>query len=825
MGEKLFQYMQWPEIEAIVYSEHDRPKQILGTHETKDGVVVQAFFPGAQSVRVESDSLKEPVMMEKVDENGYFAALIPDLDVYDYLYRVTEGDGHSFSCRDAYAFETTIQDEDIRKFQAGIHYEIYKVLGAHSMTLHGVPGVRFAVWAPSAMRVSVVGDFNQWDGRRHPMQRIDGGIHELFIPGLKPGDIYKYEVKVKNGDVMLKTDPYGTQGQMRPDNASVICDVDGVYEWKDKEWMRSRRRKDLQKEPVFIYELHLGGFERPDEDDGRTFYNYRELAEKVADYVTQMGYTHIELMPVMEHPLDESWGYQVTGYYAPTSRYGTPEDLMYFIDYMHQKGIGVILDWVPAHFPRDLNGLAKFDGTPLYEYPDPRRGEHPHWGTLIFNYGRHEVSNFLIANAMYWVEEYHADGLRFDAVASMLYLDYGRNDGEWVANMYGGKEHLEAIEFLKHLNSMMKKRNPDVAMIAEESTAWPKVTAPVEDEGLGFDYKWNMGWMNDFLGFMQLDPLFRKGAYGNLLFSMIYAYSEKFILVLSHDEVVHGKGSMIGKMPGTYEEKFANLRLAYGFMTAHPGKKLLFMGQDFAQFTEFNEAKSLEWFMLEYEAHRQMQNYVKDLLKLYKEYPALYRLDHDPDGFEWINNISADETIVVFLRKNRKRDETLLVVCNFTPVVRKNYKIGVPFEGKYKEIFNSDAKVYGGEGNVNPRVKPSKEDECDERENSIRITVPPLGISIFRCTPEKLKKPGRGKKAAAEKKKPEKKTVDDSQKKPEKKTANDSQMKSGKKAADDGQKKPVKISVMKKETAPAKAIRRQVEKLSSKRVPKSSEDK
>ena len=807
MGDKLFQYMQWPEIEAIVYSEHDRPKQILGTHETEDGVVVQAFFPEAYAVYVESDSLDEPVLMEKVDENGYFATIIQDLDAYDYRYHVFEDEDSSFYCRDAYAFETTIQEEDIRKFQAGIHYEIYKVLGAHPMTLHGVDGVRFAVWAPGAMRVSVVGDFNQWDGRRHPMQRIDGGIHELFIPDLKEGDIYKYEVKVKGGDVILKTDPYGTQAQLRPDNASVICNVDGTHDWQDKEWMKKRRRKNLQKEPVFIYELHLGGFERPDEDDGRPFYNYRELAEKVADYVLRMGYTHIELMPVMEHPLDESWGYQVTGYYAPTSRYGTPEDLMYFIDYMHQKDIGVILDWVPAHFPRDLNGLARFDGTALYEYPDPRRGEHPHWGTLIFNYGRHEVSNFLIANAMYWVENYHADGLRFDAVASMLYLDYGRNDGEWVPNMYGGKEHLEAIEFLKHLNSMMKKRNPDVTMIAEESTAWPKVTESPEDEGLGFDYKWNMGWMNDFLGFMQLDPLFRKGAYGQLLFSMIYAYSEKFILVLSHDEVVHGKGSMIGKMPGTYEEKFANLRLAYGFMMAHPGKKLLFMGQDFAQFTEFDEAKSLEWFMLEYEPHRQMQNYVKDLLKLYKEYPALYRLDHDPDGFEWINNISADETIVVFLRKNRKRDETLLIVCNFTPVVRKNYKIGVPFEGKYKEIFNSDAKIYGGEGNVNVRVKPSKEDECDERKNSIRITVPPLGISIFRCTPEKLKKKKQAKKTAAGKK-----AVPENTKKAETKEAGQD-----KKGA-------VKISVMKKEKTPTKVIRKQVEKFASKRNDKPEEN-
>ena len=745
MEDKLFGYMQWPEIEAIIYSEHDRPKQILGPHKVEDGVLVQAYFPGAVSCEVLVKG-REPMMMKVVDSE-YFAQILPDADIPDYMYQVTYGDGHVVKCRDAYAFPATIPEEDIKKFQAGIHYEIYKVLGAHPMRIRGIKGVRFAVWAPDAMRVSVVGDFNQWDGRRHPMQRREGGIHELFIPGLKEGELYKYEIKLKGDTVVLKSDPYGTLMQKRPDNASVIYNIYRKHQWQDEVWMKQRKKDSTKEKPEFIYELHLAGFMRPDavietDDEGHEtvvqeagFYNYRELAHKVADYVKDMGYTHVELMPVMEHPLDESWGYQVTGYYAPTSRYGTPEDFMYFVDYLHQKDIGVILDWVPAHFPRDLNGLARFDGAPLYEHPDPRLGEHPHWGTLIFNYGRKEVSNFLIANAMYWVEQYHVDGLRMDAVASMLYLDYGRQDGEWLPNMYGGREHLEAIEFLKHLNSMMKKRNPEVQMIAEESTAWPMVTGDVEDDGLGFDLKWNMGWMNDFLGYMSLDPLFRKGAYGQLLFSMVYAYSEKFILVLSHDEVVHGKGSMIQKMPGENPDKFSNLRLAYGFMVCHPGKKLLFMGQDYAQFTEFNEGRSLEWFMLDFDLHKKMQDYMRELIHLYKEYPALYALDDEPEGFTWINNISADESIVVFTRNTEKKDETLMVVCNFTPVVRKNYKIGVPFRGKYKEIFNSDHEKFGGAGNVNPRLIQSKAVVCVGMDDSVKITVPPLGISIFKCTP------------------------------------------------------------------------------------------
>ena len=448
-----------------------------------------------------------------------------------------------------------------------------------------------------------------------------------------------------------------------------------------------------------------------------------------------MGYTHVELMPVMEHPYDPSWGYQITGYYAPTSRYGTPEDFMYFVDYLHQNNIGVILDWVPAHFPKDINGLASFDGEPLYEDANPKRREHPQWGTLVFDYGRKEVSNFLIANALYWVEQYHVDGLRMDAVASMIYLDFGRTYGEWCPNIYGQNINLESVEFLKHLNSMMKKRNPDVMMIAEESTAYSHVTGDVDKGSLGFDFKWNMGWMNDFLRYMALNPLYRQWDYNQLLFSMVYAYSEQYTLVFSHDEVVHGKGSMIEKMPGEYEEKFANLRLAYGYMACHPGKKLLFMGQDFAQFAEFDESRSLEWFMLDYDMHKKMQNYVKELVHLYKEHPALYALDHDPTGFEWINCIMPQESIISFERKSKKKDETLIVVCNFTSVAHKDFQVGVPYKGKYKEIFNSDAVKFGGEGHVNARVKQARLKECDGREYSLKITVPPLGISIFRCMP------------------------------------------------------------------------------------------
>ncbi len=588
--------MDWAGIEELVYSEASDPHRLLGAHETEHGVLVQVFIPTAEKVQVNWGG--KQYEMELADEAGFFAVLIPEKKISAYTLTVTYDNATVQEIRDPYVYGQQIPEEKLKEFAAGVCYDIYETLGAHAKTIDGVEGVLFAVWAPCAMRVSVVGDFNLWDGRRHQMQKLgDSGVFELFIPGLGKGTIYKYEVKTRSGDAMLKADPYGTYTEMRPNNASVVWDVNG-YDWSDKIWMENREKTQGKDKPMSIYEVHLGSWIRkPLEEDedgdpvaGSEFYNYRELAVRLAEYVREMGYTHVELLPVMEHPLDASWGYQVTGYYAPTSRYGTPEDFQYFMDYMHEHGIGVILDWVPAHFPKDLVGLACFDGTHVYEHADPRQGEHPHWGTLIYNYGRPQVSNFLIANALYWAEKFHADGIRMDAVASMLYLDYGKQDGEWVPNIYGGNENLEAVEFLKHLNSIFKKKHPGAVLIAEESTAWPQVTGDVKEGSLGFDYKWNMGWMNDFLGYMQYDPYFRCHHYGELTFSMLYAYSEDFVLVFSHDEVVHGKGSMAGKMPGeTLEAKYSNLRAAYGYMMTHPGKKLLFMGQDFGQMSEWNE--------------------------------------------------------------------------------------------------------------------------------------------------------------------------------------------------------------------------------------------
>lgn len=728
MDDKLYANMDWAGIEAVVYSEEDNPHRILGAHLAEDGVLIQTFLPTADKVTVKLKDTKKEYPMELIDEEGYFAVLLPRKTIPEYIYMVEFDNGVSAEISDPYIYEPQFSDKDMKRFEAGICYDIYEKLGAHPMTVKGTKGVYFAVWAPNAMRVSVVGDFNLWDGRRHQMRRLgDSGIFEIFIPGLEAGLLYKYELKLKGGLTSLKADPYANAAELRPQTASVIADLNS-YEWKDSKWLSERKKRNTKKEPVFIYELHLGSWKKPEGDE---FYNCRELAPMIADYVGEMGYTHIELMPVMEYPYDASWGYQVTGYYAPTSRFGTPEDFMYFMDYMHQKGIGVILDWVPAHFPRDAFGLASFDGTCLYEHQDPRQGSHPHWGTLIYNYGRPQVSNFLIANALFWVEKFHADGIRMDAVASMLYLDYGKNDGEWVANIYGGNESLEAVEFLKHLNSVFKKRRDGALLIAEESTAWPKVTGKPEDDGLGFDYKWNMGWMNDFIRYMEYDPVHRGAHHGELTFSMVYAYSEDFVLVLSHDEVVHGKGSMIGKMPGEEEERFANLRAAYGFMTAHPGKKLLFMGQDFAQISEWAETKGLDWELLDEEPHRQMHDYMKELLHLYRTQPALYERDFESAGFEWINNISADENMLVFARHTKKREETLIVVCNFSALTYENHKIGVPYAGKYKEIFNSDKKEFGGTGAVNPRLKHSKKEECDGRTNSITIKVPPLGISVL----------------------------------------------------------------------------------------------
>ena len=760
MEQNLYDLMDWAGIEELVYSEASNPHAMLGPHLTESGLLIQALIPTAAQVVVKIASTGRKYAMELADEAGFFAVLIPRKSLAAYTLLVTYDNGVTVEIHDPYAYAPQFTSEDLKKFAAGIHYSIYDKMGAHPMTINGVSGVYFSVWAPCALRVSVVGDFNLWDGRRHQMRRIgegDGSVFELFIPGLTTGLIYKYEVKTKAGLPMLKADPYGNYAQLRPDNASVVWDIN-QYQWNDKAWMDKRARTNTKDKPFNIYEVHLGSWMRKEtaKDEagedivGSEFYNYREIAPRLADYVQDMGYTHVELMPVMEHPLDESWGYQVTGYYAPTSRYGTPDDFMYFMDYMHGRGIGIILDWVPAHFPRDAYGMANFDGTCVYEHMDPRKGSHPHWGTLIYNYGRPGVSNFLIANALFWAEKYHADAIRMDAVASMLYLDYGKNDGEWVANIYGGNENLEAVEFLKHLNSVFKGRRDGAVIIAEESTAWPMVTGNAKEGGLGFDYKWNMGWMNDFTNYMRCDPYFRKNNYGELVFSMLYAYSEDFVLVFSHDEVVHGKGSMIGKMPGaTLETKAENLRTAYAFMMGHPGKKLLFMGQEYAQVSEWNEGASLEWGLLEQPVHKNMQDYVRTLNKLYLEHPALYEMDYDPEGFEWINCSYQNESMVMFIRRSKKAGETLLFICNFDNIEHEKFRVGVPFEGKYKEIFNTDAKEFGGSGRVNGRMKSSKKIEWDEKEDSIEVNIPPMSVSIFTCTPEpKAKKAGAGKAAA-----------------------------------------------------------------------------
>lgn len=746
MDTKLYKLMDWAKIEAVVYSEEDHPHELLGAHPVSGGILIQAFLPRAEkvfAVVTMNDVIRE-YPMELVDEEGFFAVFIKSLTKakYAYHYKVMEKDGGIINIEDAYRFPCTVKKQDIEKFNAGIHYTVYEVLGAQLREIDGVKGTSFAVWAPNAVRVSVVGDFNHWDGRVHQMRRLpESGIFEIFIPGVLEGELYKYELKLKGGMLSLKADPYGFGAQLRPGTASVVRDIRGFL-WSDEKWLQERKNAGGKQRPMAVYEVHLGSFQKP--GDGREFYNYRELAPMLASYVKEMGYTHVELMPVMEHPLDASWGYQVIGYYAPTSRYGTPTDFMYFMDYMHREGIAVILDWVPAHFPRDVQGLSNFDGTCLYEHQDPRQGFHPHWGTLIYNYGRPQVQNYLIASALYWINCYHADGIRMDAVASMLYLDYGKTDGEWVANIYGGNENLEAVELLKHLNSINRKQKTGALMIAEESTAWPKVTGALDDDGLGFDYKWNMGWMNDFLDFMRYDPYFRSHHYGELTFSMIYHYSEKFMLVFSHDEVVHGKASMIGKMPGKRKEQFSNLRAAYGYLMTHPGKKLTFMGQDIAELDEWNEERSVEWELLQHEEHRQFQAYLKELLFFYRQQPALYELDDSPEGFEWINNISADETVVVFLRKAAD-GQSLLIVCNFANVLRQQYKIGVPSAGKYKELLNSDDVKFGGGGFINPRVKQAKQEECDGREQSIKIRLAPLCISIFSCMPQENGKKSKGK--------------------------------------------------------------------------------
>lgn len=612
----------------------------------------------------------------------------------------------------------------------GNHYEIYKKLGAHLVEDGDKKGTYFAVWAPNAQKVSVIGEFNDWDLTADVMERNDPvGIYTCFVEGAKENEMYKFCIETKKGELLYKADPYANYAELRPGTASRITDISKI-KWTDKAWMDQRLKWDHKENPMSIYEVHLGSWRKhPEGEDG--FYNYREFAKEIVKYVHDMGYTHIELMGIAEHPFDGSWGYQVTGYFAPTSRYGTPEDFAWMINYLHKNKIGVILDWVPAHFPKDAHGLADFDGAPEYEYADPRMGEHPDWGTKIFDFGKNEVKNFLISNALFWIEHFHIDGLRVDAVASILYLDYGKKDGEWVPNEFGGNKNLQAVEFFKHLNSVVLGRNPGAVMIAEESTAWPKVTGEVEDDGLGFSLKWNMGWMHDFTEYMKLDPLFRKGAHYNMTFAMSYAYSEKYILVLSHDEVVHLKCSMINKMPGLGWEKFENLKAAYAFMMGHSGKKLLFMGQDFAQLREWSEKRELDWYLLAEKEHQQMQSWVRDLLHLYRRRKAFYEQDNTWEGFEWINADDRDRSIYSFVRHAKGGKQNLLFVISFTPVAREDYRVGVPKRKQYRLILNSDEEKYGGTGKKRPAVYKAEKSECDGRPYSFAYPLPAYGVAIF----------------------------------------------------------------------------------------------
>ncbi|HBV46092.1 MAG: 1,4-alpha-glucan branching protein GlgB [Lachnospira sp.] len=621
--------------------------------------------------------------------------------------------------------QLAITELDAYLFGQGTHYEIYNKMGAHVGVKDGKEGVYFAVWAPAAREVYVIGEFNNWNAYGYDMKKIsDGGIYDLFIPGAKAGDMYKFLIISQSGEALYKADPYANQAQLRPETASIVADLSG-YEWKDSEWVEKKKTENHLKAPLSIYECHLGSWKKKDDGTEDGFYTYRELAPELAKYVSDMGYTHIELMGIAEYPYDGSWGYQVTGYYAPTARYGTPKDFMYFVDYMHEKGIGVILDWVPAHFPKDAHGLANFDGSCVYEYADPRKGEHPDWGTKVFDYSKNEVANFLIANGMFWVDKFHIDGLRVDAVASMLYLDYGRTEGNWVPNKYGDNGNLEAISFLKHFNSMLKKRFPQAITIAEESTAWPMVSGdPDNGECLGFTFKWNMGWMHDFLEYMKLDPYFRKFNHSKMTFSLMYAYSENFILVLSHDEVVHLKCSMLGKMPGDREDKFKNLKLAYAYMCGHPGKKLLFMGQEFGQWNEWSEKRALDWYLLEDESHTELKDFTKKCLKLNKNYPCLYATDYSSEGFRWINANDKDNSVLSFMRISPDGKKNLLFVLNFTPVERDSFRIGVPFKTKYKLVLGDN------EADQKKTLTAVKGD-CDGYPQSLLIDLHKYGIAVY----------------------------------------------------------------------------------------------
>ncbi len=748
------------QIDRIVWNQHHDPFEVLGPHQVqengKSAWVVRAYLPRASAAWVVCPEERQEYPMHSVHHPNFFECVLEKEQLNNYQLRVQEGE-HERVIYDPYAFRSPLlTDFDIYLFGEGNHHRIYEKLGAHLTEMNGVQGVYFAVWAPNARNVSVLGDFNQWDGRDHQM-RVRHGIWELFIPGVKAGTAYKYEVKNQAGHIYEKTDPYGFQQEVRPKTASIVADLN-AHVWKDEDWIEKRRHSDPLTQPISVYEVHLGSwmhasYDQPAIDEagnvvppvqvadlkpGARFLTYRELADKLIPYVKELGFTHIELLPITEHPFDGSWGYQVTGFFAATSRYGSPKDFMYFIDQCHQNDIGVLVDWVPGHFPKDGHGLAKFDGTSLYEYPDPRKGEHKEWGTLVFDYGRNEVRNFLLASALFWFDKYHIDGIRVDAVASMLYLDYLRPAGEWVANRYGGREHIEAADFLRQLNHVIFSYFPGALSIAEESTTWPMVSWPTYVGGLGFNLKWNMGWMHDMLDYFHMDPWFRQFHQNNVTFSIMYAFSENFMLALSHDEVVHGKSPMIGKMPGDEWQKYANLRCLYTYMFTHPGKKTLFMSMEFGQWTEWNVWGDLEWHLLEFEPHQKLKNFISRLNELYRSQPALYTQDFSFDGFEWIDCSDNRHSVVSFIRKAKDDSEDYVItVCNFTPQPHSHYRVGVPEFGFYTELFNSDAREYGGSNMGNLGGKWAEEWSFHNRPYSIDLCLPPLGVLVLKLDRQK----------------------------------------------------------------------------------------
>ncbi|MCB9730538.1 MAG: 1,4-alpha-glucan branching protein GlgB [Deltaproteobacteria bacterium] len=718
-------------IDDITHARLRDPFAVLGMHDGDKGLVVRTFQPWASAVKLlDARTAKTIATLERVDDAGVFEAAMPRRKKrFRYRFEITDRAGAPHRVEDPYAFPQLLGDLDVHLLAEGTDLRTYDKMGAHPRTLDGVQGVSFVVWAPNARNVSVIGSFNEWDGRRHPMRlRHESGCWELFIPGLAPGDLYKYEVRGPQGELLPpKSDPYAFYAQRRPETASVVWDL-GERAWGDGEWMATREAAQARDQPMAIYEVHLGSWKRRPEDGDR-YLTWQELADDLVPYARDMGFTHLELMPINEHPFDGSWGYQPTGLYAPTSRFGTPEQFRDFIERAHAAGLGVLIDWVPGHFPSDAHGLASFDGTHLYEHADPRLGEHQDWGTLIYNFGRSEVRNFLTSNALFWADRYHVDGLRVDAVASMLYLDYSRT--EWIPNALGGRENLEAIAFLRTLNEQLYGHFPGTITVAEESTAWPMVSQPTYLGGLGFGYKWNMGWMHDTLKYMAEDPVHRRYHHDKMTFGLIYAFTENFVLPLSHDEVVHGKGSLIGKMPGDAWQKFANLRAYYGFMWTHPGKKLLFMGGEFGQWREWNHDQSLDWHLLDAPEHRGLQTLVRDLNRLYRQRPELHARDCQPEGFEWIDGGDAEHSIYSYLRRGEGERQVAAVVCNFTPVPRHGYRLGLPFSGRWREVLNTDAEVYGGSNTGNGGAVEAADEGWNGRPASAIVTLPPLGTLVL----------------------------------------------------------------------------------------------